>query len=125
MPKRLLDVGNCAFDHGSISSLVEHNFPVEIDRAHGLDDALTALRQQAYDLVLVNRKMDQDGSDGLEIIRQIKQDPQLTTVPVMLLSNFAEYQQEAIAAGAESGFGKRDLASNETLEKLKKFLGGA
>jgi len=66
--------------------------------------------------------LDFDHSDGLEIVRRLKADPQWAAVPVMLVSNYPEYQQQAIAAGAEPGFGKAELTSPATLEKLAKFL---
>ncbi len=71
---------------------------------------------------MVNRKLDIDYTDGLEIIRQIKADPQLAAVPCMLVTNYAEHQQAAVAAGAEPGFGKLELGSPETRAKLARFL---
>ena len=44
------------------------------------------------------------------------------SIPVMLVTNYPEHQQQAIAAGAEPGFGKAELASPATLAKLAKFL---
>ncbi len=40
----------------------------------------------------------------------------------MLLSNFPQYQEAAVAAGAEPGFGKAELDRPETLERLRRFL---
>ena len=70
MPKRVLDVGNCSMDHGAISAALAKHFGAEVVQAHGPDDALASLRGGKFDLVLVNRKLDQDYSDGLEIIQQ-------------------------------------------------------
>jgi CheY-like chemotaxis protein len=123
MAKRVLDVGNCNMDHSSISQLLKTNFQAEIVRAHTLSEAVGALHQQVFDLVLVNRQLDRDGSPGLAVIEQIKRDPETSTLPVMMITNFAEHQQKAIASGAEPGFGKKDLHSAETHEKLAKFLG--
>ncbi|HJT36469.1 MAG TPA: response regulator [Pirellulales bacterium] len=122
MPKLVLDVGQCNLDHGSIRRLVEGQFGARVVRAHQRDDALTALRNGNFDLVLVNRKLDADGDDGLAIIKAMKTDPQLSSMPVMLVTNFAEHQQKAIAAGAEPGFGKAQLDDPGTHEKLARFL---
>ena len=46
------------------------------------DDALAALGREKFDLVMVNRKLDADYSDGLEIIRRIKADPQVGRHPL-------------------------------------------
>lgn len=121
--KRVLDVGQCAADHGAISHLIRRQFKADVTEAHDLDDALTQLRAGNFDLVLVNRKLDADGGDGLEVIRQIKADANLAGVPLMLVSNFAEYHERAVAAGAEMGFGKADLGAPATRERLEKFLG--
>ena len=123
MTKRVLDVGNCAADHDSILRLVEGNFDAEVVQAHGPQDALAELRGGGIDLVLVNRKLDHDDSDGLEIIKQIKQDPTLSRTPCMLITNFAEHQRIAVQAGAEQGFGKMEYDSEETHDRLRKFLG--
>ena len=75
-----------------------------------------------FDLVLVNRKLDQDYSDGLDIIKTIKADAALAKTPVMLITNYEDQQAGAVAAGAEPGFGKLSLNSPQTLERLGKFL---
>lgn len=122
MTKRVLDVGNCDQDHGSIQNLIQRHFAAEVVRVHGPDDALAALRAGPFELVVVNRKLDRDGSDGLALIRQIKADEQLRATPVMLITNYAEYQAQAVAAGAESGFGKSELGDERVVQNLSRFL---
>ena len=123
MAKRVLDVGNCQPDHASIRALMKQ-FGAEVVQAHQAEDALAALRDGEFDLVLVNRKLDIDYSDGIDIIRQIKADPALKKVPVMLVTNYAEHQDAAVAIGAEGGFGKLEFGKPETREKLAALLGG-
>jgi two-component system chemotaxis response regulator CheY len=123
MPKRVLDVGNCSMDHGSLRGLLERSFGAEVVQAHGPDDALALLRQGKFDLVLVNRKLDADYSDGLEIIKAIKADSALKAVPCMLITNYPEHQDAAEVAGAHRGFGKKELAQPETHARLKAVLG--
>jgi CheY-like chemotaxis protein len=122
MPKRVLDVGNCVPDHAAIRRLIEQNFDAQVDQVDDLNGALAALDRQPADLVLVNRKLDLDYSDGLVIVRRLKSDPKWSAIPVMLISNYPEYQAEAVAAGAVPGFGKQELRTNDTLERLGKFL---
>ena len=122
MPKRVLDVGQCNVDHSSISRFVKQRFGAEITRAHDGDEALEALRGGAYDLVLINRKLDMDGSDGISVLKAIKKDSTLADVPVMLVSNYEDAQQQAVKAGAEPGFGKNQLGSDEAAERLAPFL---
>lgn len=123
MAKRILDVGQCDYDHDKLRAFLTSNFGVQVDRVNLPEEAFEALRKHAYDLVLVNRKLDADYSDGLEIIKQIKADPELAGVSVMLVTNYAEHQEQAVAAGAAPGFGKSELTAPATLERLKRFLG--
>jgi two-component system, chemotaxis family, chemotaxis protein CheY len=123
MPKRVLDVGQCQPDHAAIRRLVQGQFGAEVVQADRLDDALAQLRTGRFDLVLINRKLDVDYSDGIDILRAIKADAELASTPVMLVTNYAEHQQEAVAAGGEPGFGKAELNRAETREKLGRFLG--
>jgi two-component system chemotaxis response regulator CheY len=124
MPPRVLDVGQCPPDHAALRRLLE-GLGAEVVQAHALADTLAQLRAGGIDLVLVNRKLDLDYSDGLEIIRRLKAEPALRAVPVMLVSNYPEAQAEAVAAGAEPGFGKAQLDDQETRRRLERFLAPA
>lgn len=123
MSKRVLDVGNCVPDHAAMRRLLEGRYHAEVHQAHAADDTLAALRSQPFDLVLINRKLDIDYSDGIEILRQIKSDEQLRQVPVMLITNYPEHQEEAVQLGAEYGFGKLEFQKPTTHERLARFLG--
>ena len=122
MAKRVLDVGNCVPDHAAIRSLLERTFGAEVVQTHGPEDTLAELQAGAFDLVLVNRKLDQDYSDGLDIIKAIKADAALARTPVMLITNYEDHQATAVDVGAVPGFGKLSLSSPQTLERLGKFL---
>lgn len=122
MKRTVLDVGNCRFDHAAIVALLRGNFEVEVLRGARADEAIKTLRARPVDLVLLNRIFVADGTEGIEVIRRIKQDPELGGIPVMLLSNYPEYQAAAVAAGAEPGFGKAELDDPETIRKLRRFL---
>jgi len=122
MPKRVLDVGQCGPDHAAISRYLTRHFDCEIVQADGLDDARAQLQSGRFDLALVNRKLDADYSDGIEVIRAIKSDPATADVPVMLVTNYPEHQDAAIAAGAIRGFGKLEFENPETRERLAAVL---
>jgi CheY-like chemotaxis protein len=117
--KTILSVGQCNMDHGSLSRLI-HSLGGEVQRVHTATEALTALEERRYALVLVNRVFDADGGDGQALIRRIKESAQEQAV--MLVSNFPEAQAEAEKAGAAPGFGKASLDSPETAEKLRAYL---
>jgi CheY-like chemotaxis protein len=122
MTKTVVDVGNCEMDHGSLRAMLEPSFQVSLIQAHSADEALDLLRSRRVDLLLVNRKLDRDQSDGLEIIKRVKGDPELAATACMLISNFEESQQQARDAGAEPGFGKLRLQDAETKARLAKVL---
>ncbi|MFN0053349.1 MAG: two-component system response regulator [Planctomycetales bacterium] len=122
MPKQVLDVGQCRPDHAAIRRLLESRFACRVTQADHLEGALRQLRGTAFDLVLINRLLDGDGSDGLEVLRAIKADPALASVSVMLVTNYPEYQEQAVADGALPGFGKAALNAPETIQRLAAIL---
>ena len=122
MSKRVLSVGQCSVDHAAMVRLIQGGFGAEVVGADLPADALARLKKETFDLVLVNRNLDADYSDGLEIIKEIKQDPDLKTLPVMLVTNYPDQQQLAVEAGAEPGFGKLEYEKPATRQKLSKYL---
>ncbi len=122
MKKRVLNVGHCGPDHRAIATMLEHHFAADVAAADSLAQTLEMLRAQSFDLVLVNRVFDRNGSDGLEVIRQIKAAPDLAETPLMMITNFPDHQQRAQDAGALEGFGKQALHTSETHAKLKPLL---
>ncbi len=120
--KLVLDVGNCGPDHSSIRRMLQSRYDVEVLQADNFDDAIEVLRTKSVALVTVNRKLDCDYSDGMEVLKQIKADSQVSAVPVMLVTNYPEHQQAAVDLGAEWGFGKLQLETAQTHERLARFL---
>ncbi len=123
MTKTLVDCGNCGPDYNAIRQMVNANFGAVVIQTHGAEDTLEMLRTRQVDLITVNRKLDRDYSDGIEIIRQLKADPATAAVPVMLVTNYEEQQEKAIELGAVHGFGKLALRDDETRERLAPYLG--
>jgi two-component system chemotaxis response regulator CheY len=123
--KKVLSLGQCMADHTGISWLLSSHFGAEAMPAATFEDALAKLRQDDFVLVLVNRILDYDGQRGLDFITRLKEDEQLRTLPVMLVSNYEDAQQEAVARGALPGFGKAELRQPQTLGRLRAVLDGA
>jgi CheY-like chemotaxis protein len=123
MSKRVLDVGNCAPDHRAIKELLRSRFDCDVRQAHGADDALAELAEGDFNLVLVNRKLDRDYTDGMDVIRRILAERGEQAPPVMLVTNYAEHQDAAVAIGAQRGFGKLQFGEPETIERLQAVLG--
>ncbi len=119
--RRVLNVGQCGFDHGNIARLLRDHFAADVDRADTLDQAEQRLAAETYDLVLVNRIVDADGAEGLEFIHRLQERSE-SAPPVMLVSNLPDAQQAAVAAGAVPGFGKSELTAPATFERLQPYL---
>src|SRR5438876_743573 len=120
---KILSLGQCAADHASIGGLIRDQFGAEVTAGQTYEDARAKLRQGDYALVLVNRVLDYDGQPGLDFIDWLKGDERLRATPVMLVSNYPDAQQEAVARGALPGFGKSALREPETLDRLRSVLG--
>ncbi len=120
--KRVLSVGQCMADHSGITWMMRQQFGAEVVPAGTAADALRQLRQQHFDLVLVNRVLDRDRSSGLDVIRQIKADKDLQQLPIMLVSNYADAQEQAEKLGAVPGFGKAALGDADVVERLQGYL---
>ncbi|MEQ8209081.1 MAG: response regulator [Lacipirellulaceae bacterium] len=123
MSKQVLDVGNCVPDHTAIKHFFTSNFDCEVSQTHGPEDTVALLKKQPFDLVVINRKLDHDYTDGTDTLKAIKADPAIANVPVMIITNYEEHQDAAVKLGAERGFGKLEYDKPETLEKLQPILG--
>jgi CheY-like chemotaxis protein len=123
MPKTVVDCGNCGPDYNAIRQMVQSNFEAVVLQTHSLEDTLEVLAQRPVDLVTVNRKLDRDYTDGMDVIRGIKADPRFSSVPIMLVTNYEEYQQAAAKEGAVPGFGKLTVRDPATVGLLQPYLG--
>ena len=123
MSRKVLDVGQCNFDNSRISHILQQHFDVEVDRSHSHDEAIKSALDTPYDLILINRILDADATAGMDILSSLKTQPSTAETPVMIVSNYQETQDEAVARGAVAGFGKSSLDSEETIAKLSLYLG--
>ncbi|MBI5863001.1 MAG: response regulator [Planctomycetes bacterium] len=117
----VLDVGNCEMDRGAIRDMLLARFDVELEQVMYVSEALSRIANCRYALVFVNRLIFADGSPGIELVRRarsVSADPP----PIMLISNFADAQADAVAAGAVPGIGKAALDAPETHARLAQFL---
>jgi hypothetical protein len=113
-------VGHCGPDIFLLRSAVRRAVPsAEITVAN--DSSSLEQAADAGSILLINRVLDGSfaSDNGIELIRQLSSRP---APPLMLLiSNFPEAQQGAVAAGAAPGFGKAQLYDHSTVQKLQKL----
>ena len=120
--KTVLSIGQCRPDQAAISHFLTTNFDVKVVSIDLADEVKNVLNSQQFDLVLINRKLDADYSDGMPILEAIKADLGFVNIPVMLVSNFVEWQEKAVQKGAVYGFGKRELSISETKQRVAAAL---
>lgn len=120
--KTVLSVGQCRPDSAAIAHFLTSHFSVRILTADLANQVLPLLENHPVNLVLINRILDADGSEGMEILEQIRVSSVQPNVPVMLVSNYAEWQKKAVENGAVHGFGKAELGRADLKSRLAQFL---
>lgn len=121
---RIILVGHCGPDAYSLRSAVARAVPgAAVTFAN--DDAELRAALPTADLLLINRLLEGNYafSTGVELLRAIAAAGSSGKPAAMLISNYADAQAEAAAAGASPGFGKRDLYSDETRARILGALG--
>jgi DNA-binding response OmpR family regulator len=109
-------------DHGAISRYLQREFGAKVIAAADREQYARQMQAEPYDLILVNRILDGDGTSGLDLIRERNAIPELADTPIMLVSNYPDAQKSAESLGALAGFGKSALASGTTRSKLAAVL---
>jgi hypothetical protein len=82
------------------------------------------MMSDGVDLLLLNRELDYGFTDrrGVDMIRRLR--PHHPQLKFKLISNYADAQESAIAAGALRGFGKREIGSPKVSQLLREALEG-
>lgn len=120
MRAHVLSIGQCTPDDANLARVLALEADAHLDRAPTAEAARKMLSERQYDLVLLNRILDADGSSGVELIAEFAGEPNMP--PLMLVSNFPEAQAQAVASGALMGFGKAALHTPETAQLLRQTL---
>jgi two-component system, chemotaxis family, chemotaxis protein CheY len=119
MSKKIALVGHCGPDSSYLRIAVARAIKDAKVIAADDDTELRRVIEDGADLLLLNRVLDYGFADhdGVGVIRKLREKhPQLK---MMLVSNYAEAQAEAVEAGALPGFGKRELGTPRVNELLR------
>lgn len=86
------------------------------------EDGIRQIRDQKPDLVLLDIKLPK--KDGLLVLAEMKKDPALKRIPVVLLTNLSEKEfiQRGLALGAADYLIKAHFLPSEVIAKLKRIL---
>lgn len=119
--KRVVLVGHCGPDSFALRSAIRSALPgAEVEFANDPEALETELGRA--DLLLVNRVLDGrfPTHGGIELIQNLAAGER----PVaMLISNFPEAQAAAEAVGAAPGFGKAEMYTEQTRQRLREAVG--
>jgi two-component system chemotaxis response regulator CheY len=124
MSKIVLLVGHCGPDSSYLRMIIKKALPdVSITAADDSRELTRALGSGEPALILFNRELGYgfDPNTGVESIEVLRRS--YPNLKMILVSNYAEAQQAAVAAGALPGFGKRELGTPRVLEILRDAVG--
>ena len=121
-PKKIALVGHCGPDSSylrmAVGNAIKGAKVLMIDD----DEDLTRAVNDGVDLLLFNRVLEFGFSAdlGVDLIKRFRQaHPDLK---MMLVSNYADAQTAAVAAGALPGFGKREIGTPKVTDMLRRSL---
>lgn len=92
-----------------------------IDNAIDGAEALSKIAKNSYSLVLLDLIM--PGKTGFEVLKELK--AKKSSVPVLVFTNLAqeEDRREVMNLGAKGYYVKSDIAMDELVETIQKFVG--
>src|SRR4051812_34552404 len=117
LPMTILSIGQCGVDGPRMTALFQQKLKAKVHNAADAAEAKRTLEKGDVDLIMVNRELARDGTCGISVIDELTKDG--VEVPVMLVSDHEDAQQEAQQHGAVPGFGKAALNDPETLELIR------
>jgi len=95
----------------------------EVKTAFNGQEGLEILEQEKPDLVLIDIVMPK--KDGFETISEVKGDPTLKDIPIIIISNSGQPVEldKAKEMGVNDWFIKTDFDPQEVIQKVKKQIG--
>jgi two-component system, chemotaxis family, chemotaxis protein CheY len=120
--RKVVLVGHCGFDESLISRAVATALPgITVESAYDTNGLVRHTGPGS--LLLVNRVLDgRFGTrSGIDLIAELIGGDRHALM--MLISDYADAQAQAVQAGALPGFGKSELGTPETTGKLRAAIG--
>ena len=97
-PQRRVLVCEDDADVANLLSLVLRERGVLVDTVYSAEDAEAALRERAYDALLLDLML--PGKDGLTLIRDLRRDERTANLPIVVLSAVADEQRHVLNGDA-------------------------
>lgn len=95
----------------------------ETEEAVDGEQGIQKIKEVKPDLVLLDLIL--PGIDGFEVLAKIKEDPILSAIPVIILSNLGQKDdiERGLQLGAKDYLIKAHFTPGEVIEKIKNILG--
>ena len=119
--KKVLIVDDQAFIRQIFKQLVEQIGDVEGIEAENGNVALGKMKVIKPDLVLMDITM--PGKDGLAVLQEMRADPDLFEIPVIVISAHADQKEHALSFGAKSFVNKVEINDIDLPGLVKQSLG--
>lgn len=121
MSKKILLVEDDKFLRELIAKKLKSSGYEVIEAIDG-ESAVIKAKELKPDLVLLDLIL--PGIDGFGILTKIKEDPDISKTPVIILSNLSQQEEveKAIKLGAADFLIKAHFVPGEIIEKIKKIL---
>jgi len=94
----------------------------EFSEAIDGEEGMSKVKEEKPDLILLDLIL--PGIDGFEVLSQIKKDPALSPIPVIILSNLGQKEdvEKGTKLGAVDYLIKAHFTPGEIIEKIKNVL---
>lgn len=120
MPQKILVIEDDKFLRQLVTKkLSEKDFNIvgAVDGEDGLEKA-----EEEPDLILLDLIL--PGMDGFEVLSELKEDPELSSIPVIILSNLGQKDEieKGLQLGAEDYLVKAHFTLGEIVEKIEKVV---
>lgn len=103
----------------SLVGMTLDDFGVRVVRAATFSDAREVASQEDPDLVLLD--IDLGPEDGLSILPQLREEPALAGVPIIIFTVHDSKREEALALGVE-GFVAKPFKASSLIDVVEPFL---
>lgn len=87
------------------------------------EEGIKKIKEEKPDMVLLDLIL--PGIDGFEVLSRMKEDPALSSIPVIILSNLGQKEdiEKGLKLGAVDYLIKAHFTPGEIIEKIKAHLG--
>jgi DNA-binding response OmpR family regulator len=121
MPKTILIIEDDKFLRELITQkLIKEDF--EVSEAVDGEEGIKKIKEEKPDLVLLDLIL--PGIDGFEVLSQMKKEPTLVPIPVIILSNLGQKDdvEKGLKMGAVDYLIKAHFTPGEIIDKIKAVL---